>query len=90
MINGPEEKLSLQSAQRSDEPAESESKVAQALGLTDEALGSARGLAMSLRPGVLDALGLVAGIRWLAGRMAEQGAFEVTLDTNGNRSGWRA
>jgi signal transduction histidine kinase len=48
-----------------------------------EAIDAARSLTVELSPPVLQEAGLVAGLRWLGGRMAERNSFQVDVRSDG-------
>lgn len=49
------------------------------LQLADSAIGTVKRISASLRPGMLDSLGLVATVRWLAGEFSRHSGIEVVL-----------
>jgi len=56
------------------------SLISNGLELTDQMLEQIRDLASSLRPPMLDELGLVATLEWLGARLRKQAGLEVSLD----------
>ena len=59
-----------------------ESVRADCLALVDESIRNVRELSQLLRPVILDDLGLVAGLRWLAARSSERMGLAVEFATN--------
>lgn len=55
-------------------------RLAQALALCADTLEDTRSLSRLLRPQILDDLGLIAALRWLARSSGEAGAFEVEVE----------
>ena len=51
------------------------------LRIVDDALQQVRRLALALRPSMLDDLGLLPALRWMAGQTAERSGFTVEFDT---------
>jgi len=54
-------------------------QLADSITLVDQAIDRVRGLALDLRPAMLDDLGLVAALRWLLKRQSERAGFEGRL-----------
>jgi signal transduction histidine kinase len=54
--------------------------LADTVGLVDQAMESIRDLSITLRPAVLDDLGLGPAMRWLVQRSAERAGFEATFE----------
>jgi two-component system sensor histidine kinase UhpB len=57
------------------------------LRIADEVLQQVRDLALSLRPSVLDDLGLGAAVQWFAEQSGARGNLQVTCDVEANRAG---
>ena len=72
-------KLNLQLVQRSS-PAGLSSCLEETMEIADGVLERARDLSLSLRPSILDDLGLVAALRWYVRREAERARLEAELD----------
>jgi signal transduction histidine kinase len=72
-------KLNLQLVQRSS-PAGLSSCLEESMEIADGVLERARNLSLSLRPSILDDLGLVAALRWYVRREAERARLEAELD----------
>jgi len=51
--------------------------------IVDDALRQVRQLATALRPSMLDDLGLVPALKWIAGQTAQRGEFEANLNFEG-------
>ena len=62
------------------EPAARAPIIADSIGLVDQAMDTIRDLSVSLRPSVLDDLGLAAAVDWLLQRQAERAGYRGTLD----------
>ncbi len=58
---------------------------ADCLALVDESIRNVRELSQLLRPVILDDLGLVAGLRWLAARASERMGITVDFQSNSER-----
>jgi signal transduction histidine kinase len=54
---------------------------AENLRIVDDALQQVRRLALALRPSMLDDLGLLPALRWMAGQSAERSGYTVEFDT---------
>jgi signal transduction histidine kinase len=70
-------KINLQTAQRKPEAAAFEESLEQSISIVERALSQVRNLSLTLRPSMLDDLGLVAALRWYVDRQAQQGGFEI-------------
>jgi len=57
--------------------AAASSRIAESIHIVDQATQQVRNLSLDLRPSMLDDLGLVATLRWYAGRQAERAGFVV-------------
>ncbi len=55
-------------------------RLADSLGLVDEAIEGVRNIASDLRPPMLDDFGLAATLQWYVSRQAQRGGFEVELE----------
>lgn len=73
-------KLSLERAMRQSEPEVMLSCLEQSISMTDQAISSVRDLARSLRPALLDELGLAAALRALLLEHELHGNWEVALE----------
>ena len=79
-------KLNLQVLQRSS-PAGLSSCIEESMVIVDGVLERARDLSLSLRPSILDDLGLVAALRWYVRRETERARLEAELDLEPFESG---
>ena len=70
-------KINLQSSERFQEQAPGQQR-AENLRIVEEALRQVRRLALALRPSMLDDLGLLPALRWMAEQRSEQGGFLVS------------
>jgi signal transduction histidine kinase len=61
-------------------PADVQSRAKECIALVDEALSRVRNLSLSLRPSILDDLGLAAALRWHVGREAARGGLTAHVD----------
>jgi PAS domain S-box-containing protein len=71
-------RLNLEAARRSS-PGECARYLADSIALVDQGIDRVRGIALDLRPSLLDDLGLVAALRSLLKRHAERAAFDGRL-----------
>jgi len=60
-----------------------EDRVAESIGLIDQANELVRNLALDLRPSILDDLGLEVALRWLLNRQSERARFVTTFTAKG-------
>ena len=70
-------KINLQTAQRKPEAAAFEESLEQSISIVERALSQVRNLSLTLRPSMLDDLGLVAALRWYVDRQAQRGSFVI-------------
>ena len=70
-------KINLQTAQRKPEAEAFEESLEQSISIVERALSQVRNLSLTLRPSMLDDLGLVAALRWYVDRQAQRGGFVV-------------
>jgi len=61
-----------------------QTQVGETKGLVENTMQSVRNLAMGLRPSMLDDLGLVPALQWLAREFARRCSFDVSLQTKGD------
>lgn len=78
-------KLNLSCLRR--DGARTEPILTDSLRIADEVLQQVRDLALSLRPSVLDDLGLGAAVQWFAEQTGARGNLKVTCDVDANRPG---
>jgi signal transduction histidine kinase len=57
-------------------------RVADTMGLVDDAIGNVRQMSQLLRPTILDDFGLEAGLRWLAEGFTMRTGIDVTVESN--------
>jgi PAS domain S-box-containing protein len=72
-------KIKLGSVQRRLGEHAAAAELSEAMEIVDRAVGTARDLALDLRPAMLDDLGLPAALRWYADRFAQQTGIEIHL-----------
>ena len=70
-------KINLQTAQRKPEATAFEESLEQSILIVERALSQVRNLSLTLRPSMLDDLGLVAALRWYLDRQAQRSGFDV-------------
>ena len=70
-------KLDLQMVMRECPGPAAYSCVREAMGSMDRVIARVRDLSLDLRPSMLDDLGLMPALRWMAGRQAERAGFAV-------------
>jgi signal transduction histidine kinase len=75
-------KISLQAVQRAHDPAQAASLVEEGIGIVERAIQAVRNLSLSLRPAILDDLGLVAALRWHVDRQAQMSGIRMTLSSD--------
>lgn len=76
-------KINLQSFQRFRHDSHSDdSRLDESIRLVEEALQQVRSLSLELRPPMLDDLGLVAAVRWLADQHGRRSGLDVTFTGN--------
>jgi PAS domain S-box-containing protein len=75
--------LQLNACRRSHDVEKIHLTAGSALEMVTESIELARDLSRQLSPPVLKESGLTEGLRWLAGRMAEQQQFTVTIQNEG-------
>src|SRR5206468_2543196 len=61
---------------------ETNPRLADCLGLVDEAIGNVRQMSQLLRPTILDDFGLEAGLRWLAEGFAARTGIDVRVESS--------
>ncbi len=77
-------KLQLEAAKQNGRSAEATgASISEALSMATQALHDTRELSRLLRPAVLDDLGLVPALRWLARTLSERFGLEVALTHSG-------
>jgi signal transduction histidine kinase len=72
-------KLSLLAARQAEDAASLGTACADATAIVDRALAQVRGLSLSLRPSMLDDLGLAPAVRWLVTTQTSRAGLEVDL-----------
>lgn len=76
-------KINLQSFQRfRNDSLSDDSRLDESIRLVEEALQQVRSLSLELRPPMLDDLGLVAAVRWLADQHGRRSWLDVTFSGN--------
>jgi len=75
-------KLNLQGIGRLAPDARVAAHVAEGVAVLDAAMDEVRGLALDLRPSLLDDLGLVAAVRWYTTRLAERAGLEAAFEAD--------
>ncbi len=73
-------KINLQSLQRFPDPAAATPLVGESVALVDRALQQVRSLSLELRPALLDDLGLLVALRWLADQHVNRAGPLVRFD----------
>jgi two-component system sensor histidine kinase UhpB len=76
-------KLNLRELQELAPGLAAEKQLEDSLEILDQVLQHVRGLALDLRPSLLDELGLVPALRWYVGRQAERAGWEVQFRAEG-------
>lgn len=64
-------------------PDEARDRCAQMIGLTDTAVGAVQRMSSQLRPGILDDLGLVAALEWLARDFQQRSGIGCVTEVDG-------
>jgi PAS domain S-box-containing protein len=77
-------KMSLESLQKEKNPMSETDTLAECVGIIDRALAQVRDLSVNLRPALLDDLGLVAALRWLANSTISKTGVEILFHADGN------
>jgi PAS domain S-box-containing protein len=73
-------KITMQSAASRVAEEGPRQQLANGVGIADDAIALVRSLSLDLRPAQLDDLGLVAALRWLAGRHATASGLDLQVD----------
>lgn len=76
-------KIDLQDIQHGGEARVHSDSLKDSLELVDRLLTQVRTLALDLRPSILDDLGLVPALRWLANRQAERNGWHLNFSADG-------
>ena len=72
-------KLNLEALQQKEAPGETAARLRDSTAIVDTALEQVRSLSLTLRPSVLDDLGLAAALRWAVHREAARAGLEAEL-----------
>ncbi len=75
-------KLNLQAAERLAQGEAARSCIADCIGVVDEAVRQAHDISLALRPSMLDDLGLVPALRWLADNVTRRSAMGAVLHSD--------
>jgi len=75
-------KISLQAVQRAPNTQTLLAQINEGIGIVNRALDQVRNLSLDLRPSLLDDLGLLAALRWLADRQSRWAGFTVEFHSD--------
>jgi len=78
-IPGFARRLNLEALQQKEAPGETAARLRDSTAIVDTALEQVRSLSLTLRPSVLDDLGLAAALRWAVHREAARAGLEAEL-----------
>ena len=73
-------RINVDSVRRSSDESERVSRIEESIAIIDKALGQVRALSLNLRPSMLDDLGLVVALRWLADSVSRTYPVNINVD----------
>src|SRR5262249_40936844 len=75
-------KINLQATRPSEESGEMAARIADSLEIIERTMKQVRDISISLRPSLLDDLGLVAALRWYVDSQAQRAGFVAHFDAD--------